>query len=250
MAAIAFRRKGRPFMRRRRRSRWDMQTFRECDRQLNVDFTRVLTCNDPQVYADYVMGVGEADTNTEIVQGVSKAVMFGGGHLQVEYHGAFVENGELPCHPSVRVVTALVVLPLFPLGSLSPAYIPNPMITRTQTSVVSQTQADNDEDWLWWWGEQLDLANAVSSGVGSSNCWPANNAASLDGDGRVQVLGSIAALYGRASRIDRVRVKRRCDEKHALFLLTAYAHNTNVETDQTWPVRRSVYLRYAVRQSR
>lgn len=247
---MAFRR--RRFTRRRgTRRTWDMQTFRDCERELDVVFGQGgSTCANPQTTVDFLCGVGDVSLGTQMVEGSSRAVMFGGGFLQVRYNAAFVIDSDLPCHPSVQVTTAIVKLPLQSANEIAPAYIPNLVVSRQQSSVITATKSDTDEDILWWWQDQLDLGNVVCGGL-SESCWFNNNVACKDGDALVQILGTAAALYGRLGIRERVKVKRRLDERHALFLLTSYNINqTNLDTDQTWPVRRNVYLRYAVRRTR
>lgn len=240
----------RRFTPRRRRATWDMQTYRICEQDLGIDFTQLSTCNDPEIHVDYICGVGDPSNGTSLVEGASRAVMFGGGFLQVRYNAASLKSDDLPCHPSVQVVTALVVLPLLSANELTPAYLPNLMVTRQQASIVTATKSDTDENILWWWGEQLDLANLQCSDADSNSCWPNNDVLCHDGDAHVQVLGTAAALYGRLGIRERIKVKRRLDERHALFLTTQMAHNFVLDPGASWPLRRNVYLRYAVRRSK
>lgn len=245
---MAFRRRRFP-MRRRFKRRWDMQTFRDCERTLTIDFNSVASCAIPQTFADYVCGIGPS-TSPQMKSGASRAVTFGGGHLRVRYNAAVLNDSNMPCNPSVKVVTALIVLPLLE-DDLTPAYLPTLAVARSQLSVVPSTESDTDENIVWWHDEQLDLTNVSCFGGppdGNIPCFPGCIATSSDVPFMFHLVGTAGALYGRITVDKEVKAKRRLKEREALFLLTQFVTNQNLDgANTTWPVRRNVYLRYAVR---
>jgi len=249
---MAFRRRTRRFPR-RRRARWDMQTFRDCERALGYDVVLDSTCANPQTVADLVCGP-IASTDSPMVAGATSGLMYGGGHLQVRYNTAILATNEGPCSHSIKVVTALVVLPLLE-DDLTPAYLPNLAIARSQLSVVHSTQGDTDENILYWNSKQLYFGNISCLGSAEapcedspSNCAPAGCDFS---NYRFMFIRAFSnALHGRHEVTTRIKVKRRLKEREALFLLTEFVHEVTSIHSFNWPVRRTVYHRYAVRPSR
>lgn len=234
-----------------------MQTFRECERDLLYATDANSTCNAPQTFADMVCGP-IASTDSPQVAAATRAMMFGGGHLQLRYNSAIISSDEAPCLHSIKVVTALIVLPLLE-DDQTPAYIPNLAITRRQDSVVHATQADTDENILWLYDEQLDLLNlSCQTGGGSTQCpffLCASNGGGTCCNGDSDVGFNVAttvAHYGRFRVDHTVRVRRRLKEREAIFLLTEFVNGGAQEAGDfvDWPIRRNVYFRYAVRPSR
>jgi len=233
-----------------------MQTWRECERELLYNVGFASTCSDPQIFADMVCGPVASTAGVLQVSGAMRAMMWGGAHLQIRYNSAILASTEAACAHAIKVVTALVKLPLLE-DDLTPAYLPNLAITRRQDSVVHATQSDTDEDILWLWDDQLDLLN-VACGTGGT---PAETPCGLvsvppscaSGD---SILGWYAipaiASFGRMRHERVLKSRRRLREREALFLLTEFVNGGAQPTGNifTWPIRRNVYMRYAVRPSR
>jgi len=262
---MAFRKRFRTRFRRFRK-RWDMQTFRECERDVPLSFSSASnpdpasTCNDPQTYADYLCGIGPSTAGAvQMKPGASRMVTFGGAHLRLRLNAAIVNSRDAPCSLPIKVVLAVVKLPLLE-DEVTPAYLPNLAISRNQLSTVNSTESDSDEDILWWHDEQLDLMNIACFANGDQNsCIPLPDSGSDDccQDTPGIIFGCnlftlttthAAALYGRMT-VDRViRAKRRIREREALFLVQHYIHGLPPETTTfNWLIRRNVYFRYAVR---
>jgi len=181
--------------------------------------------------------------------------MYGGGHLEYSYHVGIFDSDSMPCPFALKVITAVAKLPLLE-DDLTPAYLPNLAIARSQLSVVPSTESDEDEDILYWHDRQL-LANNIScTGCGDGTvCLPNASGCNTGNDAiRANILPTITAeltaLYGRQEVDTRIKVRRRIKEREALFLLTEFVYTNTCTGDFTWPVLRTVYHRYAVRQSR
>jgi len=238
----------------RRRTKWDMQTWRECERELGYTTFQSLTCAAPQIFADLVCGPIASAGGVMQVSGAMRALMWGGAHLQIRYNSSVFASSEAACSHSIKVVTALIKLPLLE-DDVTPAYLPNLTVTRRQDSVVHATQSDTDEDILWLWDEQLDLINlscftgggtAVPCGADQLSC-----KAIEDLPKWWFVQGGIAQ-FGRARHERVLKSRRRLKEREALFLLTEFVNGGPQPTGNVtvWPIRRNVYMRYAVRPSR
>lgn len=230
-----------------------MQTFRDCDRDVNLDIANTVTsCSNPQIFADYLCGIGPS-TSPQMAAGASRAVIYGGGHLHVEYHAAQVSGQSWPCTFAFQVVTALAKLPLLE-DDLTPAYLPNLVVARSQLSVVPSTESDTDEDVLFWTSDQM-LATNIDCSVGGNACegLPTgcpSGADAIDAHAlKFIIIGSTVA-YGRSHFDHQVKVKRRIKEREALFLLTEYRWGTIGSADAAFPVKRTVYHRYAIRAAR
>lgn len=235
---------------RRFKRRWDMQTFRDCERDLELDVETLASCSNPQIFADYVCGIGPS-TAPQTKSGASRTVTFGGGHLRVRYNAAVLNHSNMPCNIAVKVITALVVLPLLE-DDRTPAYLPNLAIARSQLSVVPATESDTDENVVWWHDEQLDLQNVSCFGGppdGNIQCFPGcEDSANGGGPFAFHLFGNAAALYGRFEVDYHVKAKRRLREREALFLLTEYVTNVAFDgANSTWPIHRNAYFRYAIR---
>lgn len=239
----------------RRRAKWDMQTFRDCERQVDLDLTssqcETRQCNEnPQIFADLLCGP-IASSATPQIQGASRAMMYGGGHLKYRYDVSTINSSNMPCTFNVKVVTALVVLPLIE-DDLTPAYLPNLAIARSQLSVVQRTESDTDENILYWNDANLIAYNHACSGLNGA-CFPTPTGCTAAETiaMSLSVLPMAAALYGRQEVETRIRVRRRLREREALFLLTEYVYGQGqCDAQIDWPIRRTVYHRYAVRPSR
>lgn len=230
-----------------------MQTFRDCERQLDVDYTNQgSTCAAPQIFADYLCGVGP-HASPQMVQGASPAMIFGGAYLHLRYDAAVLAiNSNMPCSHPISVTSAIVKLPLLQ-DMVTPAYLPNLIIARSQLSVVDATESDTDEDILWWDSRQLDLTNLACTIDGAAcqefaapvcnTCGCFNLSADL--------VGATGALYGRTPDITiRLKSRRRLKEREALFFLTTFNNGGLNDFVQNWPIRRNLYIRYAVRPGR
>jgi len=246
-------------MRRRRfsrgrkfRRRWDMQTFRDCDRSMDLAIDQLVpSCSAPQIFADYLCGIGPS-TSPQMKPGASRTLTYGGGHLHVEYHVAQVSGQNFPCSFAFQVVTAIVKLPLLE-DDLTPAYLPNVMVSRSQLSVVPSTESDTDEDVLYWTSDQLFALN-IDCSVGGNNCARvivgtgcSNSGDNIGANALAFIEYGTTVLHGRSVFDHQVKTKRRLKEREALFLLTEYRWGTVGSADNAWPVRRTVYHRYAVR---
>jgi len=238
---MAFRRRTTRF--RRTRRRWDMQTFRDCERELDAFMSpgEAGTCDTPQTFADYLCGIGPS-TSPQMAAGASRAILFGGAHLHVRYNGAVLKDSNMPCGAAVKVITAIVKLPLLE-NSLTPAYLPNLAVARSQLSIVPATESDTDEDVLFWHDEQLDLINITCLGGANGDVDCTLSECMQD------TIGSAAAMYGRFTIDHKVKVKRRIREREALFLITQYIARAFPPEPglAAWPIFRTAYLRYAVR---
>jgi len=240
----------RGFRRRGFRRRWDMQTFRDCERDVSLELQTLWSCAQPQIFADYLCGIGPS-TSPQMKSGAARSITFGGGHLRIRYNVALMNHNNMPCSLSVKVVTALIVLPLLE-NDLTPAYLPTLAVARSQLSVVPATESDTDENIVWWHDEQLDLFNISCSGgppedvldcVPDTSCFDQQDLPFL-----WFVSGPTAALYGRATVEKEIRAKRRLKEREALFLVTQYVTNAAFDgAAMQWPIRRNAYIRYAVR---
>lgn len=193
-----------------------------------------------------------------MVQGASRAMMFGGGHLQIRYNSAVFASDEAACSHSLKVVSAIAKLPLMP-DDLTPVYLPNLAVARSQLSVVPSTEGDTDEDILWYWDQQLDLTNmacTVNGPGGTTDCFFTKTTGICHTSGGESSIGfevaGAFAHFGRTELMTRIKVKRRLKEREALFLLTEYVNGGGQPTGDVnvWPIRRNVYFRYAVRPSR
>jgi len=244
---MAFRRRSFRRLPRRFKRRWDMQTFRECERQFDLDVTGASTCSDPQTFADYVCGIGPS-TAAQTKSGASRSVTFGGGHLRLRYNLAIVNDSNMPCHVTGKFITSLVVLPLLE-DELTPSYIPNLAIARSQLSVVPATQSDTDEDILWSYDNQLNFTNITCIGCDDEDCAPGCDQNGLPSDNvfwQMKILDGV--LHGRDTVDVQIRARRRLKERQALFLLSAFVcFPSGGCATHAWPIHRNVYFRYAIR---
>jgi len=245
---MAFRRRTTRFRRSFRR-RWDMQTFRDCERELQLVVDNTATCDDPQIFADYLCGIGPS-ISPQMKAGASRLVTFGGGHLRFRYNAAILNSDEMPCHVAVKVVTALVVLPLLE-DDLTPAYLPNLVVARSQLSVVPRTESDTDENILYWHDYQLQLTNISCVGCSDEDCNPGCDQGGNGGPGDrifVMMKSIDGVMNGRFDVDFHLKAKRRLREREALFLLSEFVSAPSAACPSfTWPIHRNAYLRYAIR---
>lgn len=244
-----FRRFRKPF---RRRRRWDMQTFRLCESVGEFKDGFQGTCNFPHTDLVKILAPTGGALGTEASLG-QRGLMFGGGLLRLRVNAAIIDSDLCPCSHAVHMVNALVVLPLLEDG-VTPAYIPTLTGTRTFDSATAVGNSDKDEDVLWWHDEQLDVLNLACSNSIQNLCPIRSSGTNCSVDTISDVTGApteahASALYGRFVIEHRVRVKRRLQERQALFLATAFFSGIPFDFDEcpTWPFRLNVYLRYAVR---
>jgi len=234
---------------RRFRRRWDMQTFRDCERSLALDVQTNWSCAAPQIFADYLCGIGPS-TSPQMKAGAARFITFGGGHLRFRYNAAVLSNSDMPCRIAVKVITALAVLPLLE-NDLTPAYLPTLAVARSQLSVVPATESDTDENIVYWHDNQLDLVNVSCLGTAETDCssgFCTDTAAGPDAPLYPAFINAILP-FGRFEVDHQVKARRRIKEREALFLLTQYVTNfAEPGADPgTWEIRRNVYMRYAVR---
>jgi len=243
--------------RRRRRVKWDMQTFRDCERRVDLptDETPSHPCSNPLIYADYLCGVGPSTAGLQNAPGASRAIVYGGGYLEYSYHVAQIVSTNMPCPFALKAITAVIKLPLLE-DDLTPAYLPNLAIARSQLSVVPSTESDEDEDILYWHDRQLLATNFECTGCGDGTlCMPPAASCGAGADNITRqglpfvVYGSTVA-FGREEVQTRIKARRRIKEREALFLLTEFVYTAACTGDFVWPILRTVYHRYAVRQSR
>jgi len=238
-----------------------MQTFRDCERNVPLDTTSGTAhpCSNPLIYADYLCGVGPSTAGLQNAAGASRAIMYGGGYLEYSLHVAIFNSSEMPCSFAFKAITAIIKLPLLE-DDLTPAYLPNLAIARSQLSVVPATESDEDEDILYWHDRQLLATNiaCVACSNNATNCVSFASGCPTGGD---SVCGELlctinagaAVQYGREEVQTRIKARRRIREREALFLINEFVWtNPCAQTsfDFDWPVLRTVYHRYAVRPSR
>jgi len=232
-----------------------MQTWRECERTLNYDVEFDGNCSNPQIFADLVCGPIASAAGVMQVSGAMRGLSWGGAHLQIRYNSAILASSEAPCSHGIKIVTALIKLPLLE-DDVTPAYLPNLCVTRRQDSVVHSTQSDTDEDILWLWDEQLDLMNiSCNTAAGAVPCGLTNCPPSCCTEDNIPIGAFILpaiAQFGRMKHETRLKSRRRLKEREALFLLTEIVNGGSQTTGNVglWPIRRNVYMRYAVRPIR
>lgn len=233
-----------------------MQTFRDCERQVDLPLTNLdsvlFPCSAPFTYADLLCGP-ISSTDTPMIAGASRAMMYGGGYLKYRYDLAIVNDTEMPCSFDFKVVTAVVKLPLLE-DDLTPAYLPNLAVARSQLSVVHSTSSDTDDNILYWDDTQVFAYNVSCTGLQGQCLSDACSGGSNERQSLVEVVpfAITANLYGRHEVRTRIKVKRRLQEREALFFLTQFVQQSVSDTNSRidWPVRRTVYHRYAVRPCR
>lgn len=231
MAFRRFRRAGvRSF---RRRRKWDMQEWTECERQLSWDTAQVINCQQPLMYWDLVSSPGQgAVAGTQVnAPGAGRGILWGGCRGQFQYHLALeLDTSSQPaipdfCHLTPYLLTALVLLPVNQSNPLLPAYLPNLMQSKSQQSVSYTSQSDNVESVLWRRYEVFRWASYVFQPADfEDECWPAISfdTGPYRAGGHAWIatqgteIGSRTMTQGNGMM--RAKVKRRVDDHHAIFI--------------------------------
>jgi len=227
-----------------------MQTYRECGRGLEVDMTSGSpTCALPLIFADVVLVVGDQSGMVLEKAGANRTVSFAGGHGQIAYAMQFCPaDDELPSNLSFRIYTALMVLPLAETSGIAPAVLPNIAQSRSQLSVVYDTQSDSERRILWYRFDRLHWTNIVAT----SSPGPCD----VDPDALVSRFNLIAsgamAQWGRTqgslNEQFRVKARARMTEREGLFLVTNITVSPELDdVGAVLQITRDAYLRYAVK---
>jgi len=208
---MAFRRR---FSKRRfrRRSPWDMQTFRLCRDVIDIVHTApsegaealTLTCDAPVTNAVQIV------VPSDELAHAKKALMWGGAHFQLEYAVEALPAGVQPTpngwagtmqHAIVLldIWSALVVLPLVPGATpQNPAYLPK------LSAFMTTVPGDADCDILW---KRWDRLWCADPGDVATN-WSAKGIRQLE------------ETYGRHdSTSETSKVRRKLGENEGLFLV-------------------------------
>jgi len=229
-----------------------MQTYRECARDLEVAMVQdqEFTCNNPLIFADLVLAVGDNSGMVLEKAGTNRAVTFAGGHGQISYAMQLCPGDtQLPTTMAFRIHTALMVLPLQEASAIAPAVLPNIAASRSQLSVVYATQSDSERRILWYRFDKLHWTNTSPTTDGpceGSSCMLPDTAV----DNRFAMITSMAtAVYGRtwpSFESFRVKARARLTEREGLFLVTNISHGESCGGG-TLAIFRDAYLRYAVK---
>jgi len=226
-----------------------MQTYRECTRVLPVDFTNGdFSCNDPLIFADLVLAVGDEQQGVLQKAGASRTVSFAGAHGQIGYGVQLCPtDDELPGNMSFRIYNALMVLPLAENSKVAPAVLPNIAASRAMLSVVPATQSDTERRLLWYRLDKLHWANPGPTSD-SELC----DLFDTSIDTRLEFISSASmAVFGRtwpSAEQFRVKSRARLTEREGLFLV----RNIVVESgkqgiEAVLGLSSDVYLRFAVK---
>jgi len=210
------------------------------------------TCANPLIFADVVLVVGDMSGMVLEKAGANRTVSFAGGHGQLAYAMQFCPGDtQLPTNMSFRIYSALMVLPLAENSGIAPAVLPNIAQSRSQLSVVYDTQSDSERRILWYRFDRLHWTNIAGTTDGpceGSDCMTAIT----DGTPARFVMISTAAAshWGRTQgplhEQFRVKARARLTEREGLFLVT------NIVPSEACgggvlAVFRDAYLRYAVK---
>jgi len=236
---------------RRRGARVDMQTFRECGRQLVVDFTQgTFPCSSPLIFADLVLAVGDTASGVLQKAGANRTVSFAGAHGQLEYSAQVCPGSDqMPANAIFRVYSALMVLPLAENSSVAPAVLPNIAASRSQLSVIFATQSDSERRILWYRLDRLHWTN-MDATQDPGFCDFSDNLV----DTRYRMIVSNAmAFYGRtwpsASQF-RVKARARMTEREGLFLvrnIVCDPFGSPFGINAVFGLSSDAYLRFAVK---
>jgi len=231
-----------------------MQTFRECSRDLEVvlDPGVPFSCNNPLIFADVVLVVGDMSGMVLEKAGANRHVTFAGGHGQIAYAIQFCPGDtQLPLNMSFRLYTALMVLPLQETSAVAPAVLPNISASRSQLSVVFATQSDSERRILWYRFDRLHWTNVDPTTDGPCEGDPCVNSTDRAYDTRRDGISvAAAAQWGRTqgslAEQFRVKARARLTEREGLFLVTNIVP-TEACGGGTLAIFRDAYLRYAVK---
>jgi len=230
-----------------------MQTYRECSRILEVDISQgSFTCNNPLIFADVVLVVGDQSGMVLEKAGANRMVSFAGGHGQIAYAAQLCPgDDEAPSNASFRIYSALMVLPLQEASAIAPAVLPNIAASRSQLSVVFSTQSDSERRILWYRYDRLHWTN-VDATADPGPCDFSTVGAS---DSRLQMISSVAmAQWGRTqgplNEQFRVKARARMTEREGLFLIRNIVFDpfgNGGSANIVLAVTSDAYLRYAVK---
>jgi len=184
--------------------------------------------------------------------GANRMVSFAGGHGQIAYAAQLCPgDDELTSNASFRLYSALMVLPLAENSAIAPAVLPNIAQSRSQLSVVFNTQSDSERRILWYRYDRLHWTNIdVTSDPG-----PCDFSTTEGSITRMQVISSAAmAQWGRTQgplhEQFRVKARARMSEREGLFLVRNIVFDPFGgvgSANAVLAVTSDVYLRYAVK---
>lgn len=262
---MAFRRRAAARRSFRRKRKWDMQEFRECNRIINIDTSDIATCENPFILADLIASPGSNQTGVLQSAGAGNGVMWGGFRGQIQYFiNLTLEFDSVEaaiCNLPIFLMTALVRLPIDPAQPFLPTYLPNLIQSHSQLSNTFATQSDNVESILWRRFEQLQFSTFQFCSTDETTCWPArtDTQAQLcgttrpaDGDAWISALGTALGNYGRTQNYGwcRGRTKRRLDERTGIFLVRNihYGSPGGIEDGPIVTLRSEAWLSFALRR--
>jgi len=230
-----------------------MQTFRECSRDLEIAMVQgqEFTCNNPLIFADVVLVVGDQSGMVLEKAGANRFVTFAGGHGQIAYAIQLCPGDtELPLTMSFRIYTALMVLPLAENSAIAPAVLPNIAASRSQLSVVFATQSDSERRILWYRFDRLHWTNVDPTLDGPCEGDPCASPDRAVDIRKTFITSSAMAHYGRTAgswaEQFRVKARARLTEREGLFLITNIVPSEACGGG-TLACFRDAYLRYAVK---
>lgn len=229
-----------------------MQTYRECSRLLEIDMQEgTFPCNNPLIFADVILVVGDQSGMVLEKAGANKTVSFAGGHGQLAYASQLCPtDDELPLNFSIRVYSALMVLPLAENSAIAPAVLPNIAQSRSQLSIIYNTQSDSERRILWYRFDRLHVTN-----IGATASLTACDSNDVSNDSRGEAISSAAmANWGRTTgplnEQFRVKARARMTEREGLFLIRNIVCDPlgdGIAIGVVWSVTSDAYLRYAVK---
>jgi len=236
-----------------------METFRLCASDpFNLSLAVVSTCQDPIIFATYLLGMGDQDVTTSaMADRLTKAMTFGGGVGQSQYSVKvdFPTTGSSPCLVGITACTAIVLLPVQPDNRLAPAFLPNLMKFRVQTAAVASSWPDEDANVLWRRYEHLRWSRYdCQFDQECANFCEAPQTSTIAQRGWDLAVQVSTGMYGRTwGRGEfRVKTKRRIDDEHALFFVQNFV--TGITAPNVWTsvigVQWDTFLRYGVKRSR
>jgi len=229
-----------------------MQTYRECSRLLEVDIQEgSFPCNNPLIFADVILVVGDQSGMVLEKAGANKTVSFAGGHGQIAYAAQLCPtDDELPSNASFRIFSALMVLPLAENSAIAPAVLPNIAQSRSQLSIIYNTQSDSERRILWYRFDRLHWTN-IAATADPSLCDFTDNLVTT----RRDMISSVAmGVYGRTlgplHEQFRVKARARMTEREGLFLVRNIVFDPipgAPPLNVVMSVTSDAYLRFAVK---
>lgn len=267
MAFRRFRKRFGSRMGARRRARWDMQEYKECERIITVDNTEgtPISCQNPLILADLLASMESPAGGVQESSGLDRALIWGGckGQIQYSVQVTFNTDSSPPaadvCNLSVHLVTAIVRLPLnHAVTPATPLYLPNLLLSKSQLSTVFNNQSDNVESVLWRREEILRWGSFTLNSAQGDTCWPglgsqgAGVITQLDGFAWVAAvagsLGTFGRTWGRGEF--RERVRRRLDERQGIFLVRCISLGAAGNFGPPINVATNSWIHYALRRGR